>query len=233
MPRFCRYRLRTTDVEGASAFYRELLGARFWGDVIDVVQLPAAVAARGAPAHWLGCIGVEDVGGAALRFVQSGATPLGALPQSGITHPETIVRDPFGAIVALTPTTNDAADARVVWHLLSTRDEEKAFALYGDMFGWTRIASHDLGPKRGRHVTFAWEGSRQPVGSTADVARQPHVHPQWLFFFPTEDLERSLAAARAMDALTLPPAETAAGHLVAACDDPQGAAFGLYQTSTR
>ena len=66
MPKFCRYVLRTTDVEGASTFYGDLLGARFWADGINVVQLPPAVAARGAPAHWLGYIGVDDVIGTTL-----------------------------------------------------------------------------------------------------------------------------------------------------------------------
>jgi len=229
MPSFCRYILRTTDVEGASAFYRDLLGARFWGDRIEVVQLPPAVAARGAPAHWLGYIGVEDVVATALRFVQSGATQLSALPQSGVASPEAILRDPFGAIVALTATTADDDDRPVSWHLLGTRDEESAFALYQDLFGWTRGEAYDLGATRGRHITFGWNGSTRVVGSASDVARQPHVHPQWLFFFPTDDLERSLASVRAMDGLTLAPTTTAAGNPVAACDDPQGAAFGLYQ----
>jgi uncharacterized protein len=196
------------------------------------VPLPPPIAARGAPPHWLGYIGVEDVVGTALRFVHSGATQLGPPARTAHANPDAILRDPVGAIVGLTDASTDRADAGVAWHLLSARDEEQAFAVYADLFAWTRLDSHDLGPKRGRHVTFAWDGSPRAVGSTADVARQPHVHPQWLFFFPTEDLERSLAAARAMDALTLPPTETATGDLVAACDDPQGAAFGLYQAAT-
>ena len=164
-----------------------------------------------------------------MRFVQSGATQLSALPQSGVASPEAILRDPFGAIVALTATTANADDRPVAWHLLGTRDEESAFALYQDLFGWTRGEAYDLGATRGRHITFGWNGSTRVVGSASDVARQPHVHPQWLFFFPTDDLERSLASVRAMDGLTLAPTTTAAGNPVAACDDPQGAAFGLYQ----
>ena len=61
------------------------------------------------------------------------------------------------------------------------------------------------------------------------MASLPGVHTQWLFFFRTADLETSLAKVRAHGGLTLPAARTPRGDLVAACDDPQGAAFGLYQ----
>jgi predicted enzyme related to lactoylglutathione lyase len=63
------------------------------------------------------------------------------------------------------------------------------------------------------------------------VARLPQVHSQWLFFFATENLDKSLAQVRSSGGLTLPVVKTAEGNLVAACDDPQGAAFGLYQAS--
>ena len=75
----------------------------------------------------------------------------------------------------------------------------------------------------------AWNRSGSARGSATDIARQPHVHPQWLFFFPTVNLEQSLADVRELGGLTLPPTETPAGDLVAPCDDPQGAAFALYQ----
>jgi predicted enzyme related to lactoylglutathione lyase len=55
------------------------------------------------------------------------------------------------------------------------------------------------------------------------------VHAQWLYFFRTMDLDRALARVRELGGLTLPPSTTPDGHFLAACDDPQGAAFGLYQ----
>lgn len=82
-------------------------------------------------------------------------------------------------------------------------------------------------------MTFSWDGTTQPAGSTSNLARRPHVHPQWLFFFRTEDLDISVARVRAAGGLTLPIVATAGGDLVAPCEDPQGAAFGLYQQITR
>jgi predicted enzyme related to lactoylglutathione lyase len=121
----------------------------------------------------------------------------------------------------------------VVWHLLSAQDEALAFAVYAELFGWTSLEALDLGPERGRHVTFTSGGSTQAVGSISNLARLPHVHPQWLFFFATENLDESLARVRKGGGLTLGAAVTADGRLVAPCDDPQGAAFGLYQVSVR
>jgi len=233
MNRFCRYELRTTDVDAARAFYRDLLGARFWEDSISLGELPAQAAARGAPPHWLGHIGVHDVVGTTRRFVQSGATRLGPAVQADNNDAPILLRDPFGAIVALTPSSPVPIADRVVWHLLSARDEAVAFGVYAELFGWTSLQALDLGPERGRHVTFSWDGTSEAAGSTSNVAQLPNVHPQWLFFFPTENLDESLAQVRTSGGLTLPVVVTAGRNLVAACDDPQGAAFGLYQAVSR
>ena len=219
--RFVRYELRTTDTDSAREFYETLLGPRFWRDAIDVVPLPRQAAARGAPPHWLGHIGVDDVVGTALRFESHSGTQL----RPGL------IRDPFGALVALTATSQILEDDRVAWHVLHTRDERRSFSLYADLFGWEPVEALDLGPRLGRHQTFAWSASGATVGSTADTARMPHVHPQWLFFFRTPDLARSLATVRSLGGLAFEATETPSGDLVAPCDDPQGAAFALFSTA--
>lgn len=226
--RFCRYELRTTDVDAAHDFYRELLGDTFWPAGIALAPLPAAAAARGAPPHWLGHIGVDDVVGRTYRFVDAGARLLGPEPR-GAQAATAVLRDPFGAIVALSRTNGFVPQERVAWHLHSSRDEEAASRVYSDLFGWTLLDRFDLGQRRGRHVTFTWETSGRSVGSVSDIARLPHVHAQWLFFMHTDNLDESCGIVRDMGGLVQPTAETADGDLVAACDDPQGAAFGLYQ----
>ena len=103
--------------------------------------------------------------------------------------------------------------------------------VYASLLGWTALERQDLG-ERGRHVTFAWAAGSRAVGSTSDMARRPHVHAQWLFFFATSDFDASLARARELGGLVTRPERTADGHRVVACDDPQGAAFGLYETES-
>lgn len=122
--RFVRYQLRTTDVDAAHSFYRELLGDGFWRDGVDVGPLPARAAARGAPSHWLGYIGVDDVVGAELRFISHGATQLGP----------GLLRDPFGALVGLTSDANPPQDHPVARHLLHTRRGARVLAVRGSIW---------------------------------------------------------------------------------------------------
>ena len=230
MSRFQRYQLRTTDLDGARAFYAALFGGGFWDDGVDVVTLPAAAAARGVPGYWLGHIGVEDVVPPMYRFLEAGAKRLGPPSADGRDDAGVVLNDPFGAKLALMPARSAPQTDRVAWHLLSTRDETQAMELYAGILGWTPLDHQDLG-ERGRHVTFAWDGSRQPVGSSCDIARRPHVHAQWLFFFRTPHLDAALARVRELGGLTLPATTTPEGARVAPCDDPQGAAFGLYENA--
>ena len=229
VPRFSRYVLRSLDVDGARAFYARVLGDDFWGRGIDVVPLPARAAARGVPGYWLGHIGVDDPVPLMYRFLEAGATRLDPPPADGRDSGGVVLRDPFGAIVALAPAESSVADERVAWHLLSARDEERAIEVYSDILGWTPVERQDLG-RRGRHVTFSWNGDGRAVGSTSDIANRPHVHAQWLYFFAAGDFDATIARAREGGALVLPPATTPDGHRIVACDDPQGAAFGIYET---
>ena len=227
MSAFCRYELRTADVEGAHAFYADLFGADFWSDGIEVRPLPSAAVARGAPPHWLGYVHVDDVVGTMFRFVEKGATVVGPRPQGGDAE-EALLRDPYGAMLALTSTTTHVRAESVAWHLLSARDERQAFEVYAELFEWRRCEAYDLGPQRGCHVSFTWD-DEQPTGSISNLAQQPHVHPQWLYFFRTARLEDALIKVRTHGGFTLPIMENTRGDLVAVCDDPQGAAFALYE----
>jgi len=228
---FCRYTLRTSDVQAARSFYQDLLGARLFEGGIDIEPLPAQAAARGAPSHWLGMIGVDELIPTLHRFVQSGATQLGPAPHPSDPHPRAILRDPFGAVVALTHAARGSSN-RVAWHLLNAQDEARALALYANLFGWTALEALDLDSDGGRQVTFAWDATARPIGSTTNMARLPHIHPQWLFFFSTEHLEESLPRVRSLGGTTVDAVPTPAGDRVAACEDPQGAAFALFQTSS-
>jgi YD repeat-containing protein len=231
--RFCRYELRTTDVDAARSFYADLLGPDIWGAVVDVQPLPAQAARRGAPPHWLGHIGVDDVVGSALRLIEAGATQPGRLPNESIDSSRAILRDPFGAMVALMPARVVPEGDRVSWHLLHTRDESFAFRLYGGLFGWTPLELVDARSPGGRLQIFSWDGLGRVTGATTNAASLPHVHPQWLFFFRTGNLRTSLAKVREWGGLTLPPTSTPDGELIVPCDDPQGAAFGLSEKSRR
>ena len=225
--RFSRYELRTVDLAAGRAFYEELLGAEPWGDALDVVPLPEPARARGAPAHWLGHVAVDDVEATARLFIAAGAEPLGPTRRAGDGSTRAALRDPFGAVMALTSAAA-RAESPVARHLLCTRDQEAAFARYASIFGWAAKDHHDLGD-RGRVQDFAWAEGGETVGSITDLARQPQIHTQWLFYFTVADLDAAIATVRAGGGLVLPSHRFPDGGEGAACDDPQGAAFGLYR----
>jgi predicted enzyme related to lactoylglutathione lyase len=232
MTRFFRYQLRTTDVDGARAFYAAVLGD---GDA-NIVRLHEQAIARGAPPHWLGFLDVGEVDPVATAFVARGATPLAPKWR----HPEgfeaAVMRDPGGAVVALAkPLARggggggaSVSTASVGWHLLHTADVERAKANYRDLFGWEFKESLDLGGLGVFHP-FAWEPGGSPVGSMSDVSTRPGVHPHWLFHVRVPAFEPALDAVRAGGGLVVASIAPPGGDRIAVCDDPQGAAFALIE----
>ena len=221
--RFSRYLLRTTDIDAAAAFYDAVLGGR--GD--GIVLLHEAAIARGARPHWLGHVQVRELGGVdvmASRFVERGAERLGPSPGVGDF---VVLRDPGGAIVAVTERPGEST-AGVVWHQLNTRDAELAAANYSALFGWSCTEQLELG-ELGRHQGFAFEPGERSVGIFSDVEGRPAVHTHWLFFFGVPALDATIEHVRGQGGTVIGPLTLPNGTRVAACDDPQGAAFGLIE----
>lgn len=219
LSRFCRYELRTTDVDAASSFYDAVLGGR--GD--GIVALPEAARARGAPAHWLGHVGVDDVGAVTARFEARGATRLG--PPGA---PVAILRAAGGEIFALCRA-GATSHAGVVWHLLHTDGALRSATDYGDVLGWSIDAPIDRGPL-GTMRDVAWSAGEPAAGAMVDVVGRTGVHTHWLFFFGVSSLDAAVEAVRARGGKVIGPMVAADGARIAVCDDPQGAAFGLLQS---
>lgn len=239
---FCWYELRTTDIEAAQAFYTDVVkldirveagrrSLRVRGQLVgEVLTLPERAAAQGAPSHWLGHISVADVEASARRFVASGADRLGPLRQSADGTNVAILRDPLGAVVALTSRTRLEARLRLAWHELHTLDHQQAFSIYADLFGWQPTETLDLGPEVGTYQMFSWQGTAPSVGGMVSSARLPGIHPHWLFYFEVDDLDRSLAETVSHGGRVLNgPLVMPSGARVAQCEDPQHAVFALQE----
>jgi uncharacterized protein len=230
--RFCRYELRTTDVDGAREFYASVVGGAFWDADVSVVPLPVRAAAMGAVSHWVGHIEADDVDGTMIRIAAQGGQQFGPTQRGADGAMSASFRDPFGARLALSSVAPPTRRDVVAWHMHHSRDHDRTFAMYSTLFGWTATEALDLGP-HGLHQMFTWDASGRSVGSMANTARLPHVHPQWLFFFHVPDLDDALARALSYGAHMLTPSRTATGDIVVPGDDPQGAAFALYQYGSR
>jgi predicted enzyme related to lactoylglutathione lyase len=239
---FCWYELRTTDTDAAEAFYAYALGlqlrqadgassANAGEQAVGLSRLPDRAAANGAPAHWLGHIATGDVETYVRRLVALGAQPLGPVQNAINGSAFAIMRDPFGAVLAVSSRTDRPARAAVEWHQLHTTDRDRAWATYAELFGWTPRDRLELGAELGSQQSFAWTPSGPPVGGISDTARAPHVHTHWLFCFGVSDLEAALAKIRAHGGDALTPVVLPSGDRVVACHDPQRAIFGLYASA--
>ncbi len=222
LTKFCRFALRTVNDEAARPFYAKVLGH----DRAVIWPLHEQARARGAPAHWLGHLRVDDVERVAAAFVERGATRLGPTLSTGDGSQSAVLRDPGGAVVAVTTSRSADADVEVVWHLLYTSDVARTTASYRELFGWELTDRVAVGAD-GTFQQFAWRAGHANVGAIADVAARSGVHPHWLFFFGVAALEPAMAAARAAGGVVLDPFVLPSGERACVCEDPQGAAFAL------
>jgi predicted enzyme related to lactoylglutathione lyase len=223
MTKFCRFDLRTTDSDAARAFY-----ARLFGHERAVVwPLHEQALARGARPHWLGHLGVADPEQVASEFVARGATRLGPARPTEAGGTASVVRDPGGALLALsTPPRPSLPELDVAFHVLNTPNAALATATYGELFGWEATENAELSAL-GVFRQFAWQAGGPSVGVIADIAGRPGVHPQWLFVFEVAELDSAVETTRAAGGLVLEPIVLPGGDRLFVCDDPQGAAFAL------
>ena len=121
------------------------------------------------------------------------------------------------------------APGRVGWHELLAADWEKAFAFYGELFGWQK-ADSQLGAM-GTYQQFSAGG--ETIGGM--FTKPPTLPlPFWLYYFNIDDIE---AAAKRVEAgggqILYGPTEVPGGAWIVHCTDPQGAMFALLDRRSR
>jgi predicted enzyme related to lactoylglutathione lyase len=226
MVKFSRWELRTTDANAARGFYTKIFGH----DRAVIWPLHEQALARGARPHWLGHLGVPDVERATAAFVERGAATLGPAPPTVEGGQAAVLRDPGGAIVALStpPPSNVTANVEPAWYLLHSNGAQRAIVNYRELFGWEVKERLEV-PAQGVVHPFAWHPGGPSVGAITDITGMPGRHPHWLFFFRVDALEPVIAITRAAGGLVLDPITQPSGERVCVCDDPQGAAFALLE----
>jgi uncharacterized protein len=248
--RFLWYELVTTDMEGARAFYTDVVG---WGAqdaatpdmayslftaagsaVAGLMSLPADATQAGFRPGWLGYIGVDDVDRAAARAHELGGSV--HVPPKEIANISrfAIVVDPQMATIGLFKwlTQHDASSTdlntpgRVGWHELVASDWESAWRFYAALFGWQKEET-DTGAL-GTYQLFSAAG--QTIGGMFNKPAAVPV-PFWLYYFNTADIDEAMKRVKAARGQILdPPIEIPGGRWILQCTDPQGAMFALVGT---
>jgi len=251
--RFVWYELMATDVKAAKAFYADVVG---WGardasmpglayslftvadaPVAGLMNLPEDARRAGVTPHWIGYVGVDDVDAAVERIEQLGGAVY--VPPTDVPNISrfSVVADPQMATLALVkglkPSQAQAAElnasGRVGWHELLAADWEKAFAFYGELFGWQKAEAH--AGAMGVYQQFSV--GEETIGGM--FTKPPTLPlPFWLYYFNVADIE---AAAKRVEAgggqILYGPMVVPGGAWIVHCTDPQGAIFGLLDRRRR
>ena len=113
---------------------------------------------------------------------------------------------------------------RFVWHDLMTPDVAGAHGFYSKALGWTTQA-FDQDPS---YPMFA-AGSGPIGGSVAEPSGSPH----WLPYIGTPDVAATIEQAKSLGGNVVKGATSIPnGGTYAILSDPQGAAFGVYASSS-
>jgi uncharacterized protein len=244
--RFAWYEMITTDLPAARAFYTKVVG---WGvqdvstpdlayslftagkaSVGGLMDLPEDARKMGAMARWVGYVSVDDMDATADRIKRLGGTVYVPPTNTNIGR-ISIIADPqtatLGLVKGLKHGQRQPAEpgkpGRVGWHELLAADREKAFAFYGELFGWQK-ADAEIGPTD-TYQLFSADG--QTIGGMF-TKRPTEQVPFWLYYFNIDDIDAAAKRVKSGGGQVFEgPLELPDGSWIARCRDPQGAAFAL------
>ncbi|HEY2661673.1 MAG TPA: VOC family protein [Caulobacteraceae bacterium] len=245
---FVWYELMTADAAAAETFYRKVVG---WGardasqpgtayrtfmvgedTVAGLMTTPPEAAAAGARPAWFGYVAVDDVDTYAQRLTQAGGTVHRAPADIPGIGRFAMVSDPQGAVFVLfkgsidraPPPANPDVPGYGAWRELMAGDGAAAFDFYAGLFGWTKAATHDMGPM-GVYQLFAKDG-QDLGGMMTKPAEIPH--PFWTYYFRVDATAAAAERIKAAGGTVINgPHEVPGGNWIVQGQDPQGAMFAL------
>jgi predicted enzyme related to lactoylglutathione lyase len=250
--RFVWYELLTTDLAAARQFYGDVLGWRAQdmstpglaytlftsrkASVSGLMELPEQARRMGATSRWVGYVAVDDVDAVVERIKRLGGSVYVPPTNSNIGR-ISVVADPQTATLALVTGLEAGRQepaelgdlGRVGWHELLAADWKKAFAFYGELFGWQKTDA-EAGPTDTLQL-FAVGG--QTIGCMF-TKRPAEPVPFWLYYFNTDDIDAAAERVKTGGGQIFEgPYEVVDGNWIVRCRDPQGAAFSLQGKRSR
>jgi predicted enzyme related to lactoylglutathione lyase len=136
--------------------------------------------------------------------------------------------DPQGAAIAVYQSGGDAGKetpakrGEFSWHELATTDWNGALAFYSAVFGWEKMAEHDMGHDMGKYVLFGSNGVQR--GGMYNKTAQMPGGPAWLGYVRVKDVNDAVKKVKgARGTLVTGPMEVPGGDWIAVFVDPYGA----------
>ena len=249
---FCWTSLATTDVDGAKAFYGDLLGVDWepapgppeetggYGFFVrDGKQIAGMgpTQQEGQPSAWSSYVKVEDADATAEQVKEAGGQvvfgPVDLPNESGRVA---MLQDPTGAFVWINQQQKHPGAQLVnetgawTWNNLMTRDLDGAKDFYGKVFGWE--ATHNEEAPPGIEM-WQVEGQRWPegMGGLMEIGSDlpPEMPAHWQVYFVVENADEAIKQAESQGAkLGFGPIDVPVARM-ATLVDPQGAVVSILE----
>lgn len=250
---FIWYELMTTDAQAAQRFYGGLLGWTFKDsgmpdadyrlfsangtEVGGLLQLTEEMQQGGAQSFWAGYLAVDDTDSAAESIAKAGGEVLMSPQDIPDVGRFAFVKDAQGAhFYVMTDTsgatsesfaTHKPRDGHCAWNELMTSDPAGANSFYGDVFGWVKSESMDMGPM-GEYDMYR-NGAERDF-TLAGVMRKPEAMPVslWNFYFRLPNIDQAVEYTNANGGRVVnDPMQVPGGDFAISGVDPQGAFFSV------
>jgi uncharacterized protein len=236
------HELTSLDPNTAAAFYADVAGwtVRWdsqsyttWLNGTDPIagMAKSETANPSGRAFWTGQVLVEDVD-ESVRLAREAGGRVNAGPWDMPTGRFASIGDPEGPqiFVYRSNTAWGLRDPKrpgeFFWSEYSTPDGPGSLLFFGKLFGWVELNESPV-PPAGKHVFFGRAGV--PLG-VLHVA--PGLTPGWIFYIQSADLEAAIKRAIAKQGSVLAGPLAVPDGRVAVLADPQGAVFGLHESSS-
>jgi predicted enzyme related to lactoylglutathione lyase len=243
--RFVWYDLMTSDPRKAEAFYTKLAG---WGTmpwdgpmpytmwtvggapIGGVMTLPSGAP---APPHWVGYVSVPDVDATVSQTESLGGRTIAKAADIPTVGRYAVLADPQGAVFAVFAASGQTpghegvpAVGEFSWHELMTTAYSSAFRFYQSLFGWEKLAEHDMGPM-GVYLIFGRNGTE--MGGMFNKSDDMPMPPNWLQYIRVDSADRVVDVVKGNGGTIMNgPMDVPGGDRIAQCMDPQGAAFAIH-----
>ena len=194
---------------------------------------------EGQPTAWTTYVSVDDADATTEKVKEAGgqviAEPMDVMDLGRMA----LFADPTGAFFGIWQSGTFAGAAVVnepgsySWNELNTRDPDAAKAFYAAVFGWG-VREMDMGDD-GTYAMWRLPDADEDddsIGGMLDMrGRVPEEVPShWLTYFTVEDRDAAAGKAKEMGAEEMMSMDMQMGRL-AILRDPQGAAFGIFEST--
>jgi predicted enzyme related to lactoylglutathione lyase len=193
--------------------------------------LGGSVAQAAGTPHWLHYVGTTDIEATVQAAKGRGGSvtkEISSIPNGG---KYAVLADPQGAAIAVYQSAQDAGKesppkrGEFSWHELATTDWKGALDFYSAVFGWEKMAEHDMGAM-GKYVLFGSNGVQR--GGIFNKPAEYPGGPAWLGYVRVKDVNETAKKAKGARAtLVNGPMEVPGGDWIAQFVDPYGAMFAV------